>query len=111
MFDDLYDLLSHTWAWRWPLAHGQITAIDIERNREKRTARLAVAYEFSVGTDGPYTGESFWRPQFAEERRVGVARKKLHLHQEVTIRDRPDDPSMNSLRGGVSSLLKAATQP
>lgn len=97
--------------WRWPLARGRITAIDVERNREKRTARLAVAYEFSVGADGPYTGESFWRPQFAEEKGVGIARKRLRLHQEVTVRYRPDDPSVNSLDGGVSRLLKSLRQP
>ncbi len=63
MFNDLYDAISLLWSWRWPVAEGEVTAVDIERMRHDRnsdTARLAVAYEFSVGDDGPYTGECFW---------------------------------------------------
>jgi hypothetical protein len=52
MFNDLYDAISRLWSWRWPLAEGEVTAVDIERMRHDRnseTARIAVAYEFSVG--------------------------------------------------------------
>lgn len=107
MFEDLYDKMSLLFSWRWPLAEGAVTAVDVERNREKKTARLAVAYEFSVGEDGPYTGESFWTPAFAQERSVAAARRKLRPHQRVTVRYRPDDPSVNTLVGGVTKLLKS----
>jgi hypothetical protein len=107
MFGDLYDVLSMLWSWRWPVASGKVTAFDVERNREKQTARLALAYEFSIGIDGPYTGECFWQPAFSSERRVAMARRILRLHQSVQVRYRPDDPSVNTLDGGVGKLLKS----
>jgi hypothetical protein len=48
MFEDLYDAISLVWSWRWPVAEGEVTAVDTERMRQDRnsdTARLAVAYE------------------------------------------------------------------
>ncbi len=77
MLDNLYDAISLLWSWRWPVAEGEVTAVDVERNREKETARLAVAYEFSVGSDGPYTGECFWEPHIFSEKRVAAGRRKL----------------------------------
>jgi len=47
MFGDLYDAMSLLWSWRWPVTEGEVTAVGGD------TARLAVAYEFSVGDDGP----------------------------------------------------------
>jgi hypothetical protein len=40
------------WSWRWPLALGKVTTVDVERNREKQTAKLAVAYEFTLAKTG-----------------------------------------------------------
>ena len=109
MFDDLYDGLSLLWSRRWPVADGKITAVDVERFGDDRSiARLAVAYEFEVPTDGPYTGESFWRPVFFSVRRVAAARRKIHLRQPVRVRYRPGDPSVNTLDEGVAGLLKRA---
>ena len=71
MFEDLYDALSYLWSWNWPTAQGQITEVLIERVRHTRggeTVRLSVTYQFSVGTDGPFTGESFWAPAFFRRR-------------------------------------------
>lgn len=55
MFGDLYDALSFLWSWRWPVAQGDITAVDVERVQRGRdtTYRLAVAYEFSLRRGWP----------------------------------------------------------
>jgi Protein of unknown function (DUF3592) len=107
MLSDLYDVLSFIWSSRWPVVMGQVTAVDVQRNREKQTAKLAVAYEFSLGNDGPYSGEIFWQPAFSSERRVTEARRRIRLRQPVRVRYRPDDPSVNTLEGGVSRFLKS----
>ena len=100
MFGDLYDAVSFLFSWRWPRVDGEITAVDVERIRHTRgrdTFRLAVAYEFSLGDDGPYTGESFWAPAFCMNRRVIAARRKRRVRQAVVVRYRRDDPSVNRL--------------
>jgi hypothetical protein len=101
MFEDLYDAISRVWSWRWPVANGEITEVLLERVRHRTdnhsTVRLAVAFEFSIGDDGPYTGESFWRPLFPTTRRMQRAKGKFHRHQQVLVRYRPDDPSVNRL--------------
>lgn len=101
MFEDLYDSISFLWSWRWPTVGGEITAVVVERVRHYRggdTLRLAIAYKFSVGEDGPYDGESFWEPSFFwKKRRIVAARHRLHTRQHVLVRYRPDDPSVNTL--------------
>ncbi len=100
MFEDLFDSISFLWSWGWPSSEGQVTAIDVERIKHSRggdTLRLAIAYKFSVGEDGPYTGESFWEPSFFQRRRMAAARRKFHLHQSVMVHYRADDPSVNRL--------------
>ncbi len=100
MFRDLYDEISLLWSWLWPEATGQVTAVDIERikrHNSSDTLRLAVAFKFSVGSDGPYTGKSFWSPAFFVNRRVSAARHKIYVGQPVVVRYRPDDPSVNRL--------------
>lgn len=113
MFGDLYDSISLLWAWRWPVAHGQVTAVDIERIRRdnRYEARLAVAYEFSVGEDGPYTGESFWKPTFFSVKRVASARRTIRIRDRVTVRFRPDDPSVNTIDRSVKGLVKSRNMP
>jgi hypothetical protein len=107
MFRDLYDAVSRLWWWRWPTTEGEITAIDIERVGNDRV-RLAVAYKFSIGDDGPYTGESFWTPAFSigQLKSVRNAKRVLHIGQRVPVRYRGDDPSVNALDGGVYRLSK-----
>jgi hypothetical protein len=102
MFEDLYDAVSRVWSWRWPIAEGQVTEVMLERirhrgNSNSDTIRLAIVYEFSLGGDGPYTGESFWRPLFPSMKRMQNAKSKFHRHQRVTVRYRSDDPSVNTL--------------
>ena len=104
MFDDLYDALSVVWSWRWPTSEGQVTAVDIERithRSDSGTLRLAIAYKFSVGDDGPYTGEAFWQPSLFTKKRVFAARHKIRVRQRVTVRYRRDDPSVNTLDGRI----------
>jgi allantoicase len=105
MFEELYDAVSRLWSCRWPLADGEVTEVILDRIRHRGnspdTIRLAIAYEFSVGSDGPYTGESFWRPLFPSMKRVQDAKRKFHRHQRVIVRYRSDDPSVNRLDGRV----------
>jgi Protein of unknown function (DUF3592) len=109
MFEDLYDRVSVLWSRLWPVADGRVTEVISERlGRDRDRARLAVAYEFSVGSDGPYTGEGFWTPAFFPIRRVSSARRKLRKGTFVRVRYRPDDPSVNILDGGLAGLLKSA---
>jgi hypothetical protein len=72
MFAELYDALSFLFSWRWPEAVGEVTEVDVEcikhRVSDIETWRLAVAYKFSLGIDGPYAGESFWAPAFFGKR-------------------------------------------
>lgn len=113
MFKDLFDEISLLWSWRWPIADGEITAVDIERvGRNDDRLRLAVAYKFSVGEDGPYTGEGFWMPAFSigQVKTVHNARRTLHIRQRIQVRYRPDDPSVNRMAGGVRRLLKPPRQ-
>ena len=73
MFDDLYYVLSFGWSWKWPSVQGTITEVLIERlhpTSGNERCRLSVTYEFSVGADGPYTGEDFWNPYFFSKRRT-----------------------------------------
>jgi hypothetical protein len=87
MLEDLYDRISMLWSRRWPVAEGKVTEVISDRlGTDRKRARLAVAYEFSIGSDGPYTGEGFWTPAFFPLRRVSSAR----------VRYRPDDPQFSS---------------
>lgn len=109
MFEDLYDGISRLWSGSWPRTSGTVTEVlgeHIEFRSGEKRARLAVAYEFTIGNDGPYTGECFWTPIFFSTRRVARARRLIHKHQEVRIRYRRDNPSVNTLDGGVSRLLR-----
>jgi hypothetical protein len=105
MFEDLYDAISRLWSWRWPVAEGEITEVLLERIRHRSsnrdTIRLAIAFEFSVGDDGPYTGESFWRPLFPTTKRMQRAKGRFHRRQRVAVRYRSGNPSVNMLDGQV----------
>jgi len=106
----LYDALSFLWSSWWPTADGEITEVITEQTGDRNNSfRLAVAYKFSVGDDGPCTGECFWKPTLAlnQLRTVRNARKRLHVRQRIAIRYRRDDPSVNTLDGGVKRLLRS----
>jgi hypothetical protein len=107
MPEDLYDRISMLWSRRWPVAEGKVTEVISERlGTDRKRARLAIAYEFSIGRNEPYTGESFWTPAFFPLRRVSSARRKLRKRAPARVRYRPDDPSVNTLEGGVTKRLK-----
>jgi len=112
MFADLYDAVSLIFSSRWPRVDGVITAVDVERISHGKNAdswRLAVAYQFCIGDDGPYTGESFWNPHYGSKRTVIAAIRKMRTRQPVTIRYRKDDPSVNRLDRAVWARLKASS--
>jgi len=107
MFDDLYNAISFLGSWRWPEVMGEITAVDVERIAHSDgnvRLRLAVAYEFSINGDGPYTGESFWNPAFCVNRRVLEAKRKVRVRQTAVVRYRKDDPSVNKLHDWTGLL-------
>ena len=66
-------------------------------NERNERYRLSITYKFSVGTDGPYTGEDFWNPYFSTKGRSHAAEHKFHVGQPITVRYRSDDPSENRL--------------
>ena len=106
MLEDLYDSASLIFSPWWPRAQGEITEVDIERipsstGGRRDTVRLAVAYKFVVGNDGPYTGVSFWNPLRFTNKKIIAARHKLRPRQAVIVRYRPDDPSVNRLASSV----------
>jgi hypothetical protein len=108
MFGDLYDALSKLWSWSWPTVDGEATAVDVERQRHSRggdTLRLSVTYKFFVGSDGPYTGQSFWSPALFRNKKVVAARHKIHIRQRVSVRYRADDPSVNRLDRSIWEQL------
>lgn len=83
MFKDLYDRISLLFSKNWPTAEGKITGVY--PNPGGRGAQGMVVYEFSVGDDGPYTGEAPW---FGNVICTGGP---------VTVRYRTDDPSVNTI--------------
>jgi Protein of unknown function (DUF3592) len=98
MFDDLYDSMTKLLSWRWPTCQGEVTAVDIDPLAQRRYGpdiRLAVAYRFSVGDDGPYTGELFWEALTSAS--VLAAKDNIVVGQSVTVRYRRDNPSVNTL--------------
>jgi hypothetical protein len=108
VFDDLYDAISLLWSWRWPEIPGEVTAVDVDRVQDSdgiETFRLAVAYKFSIGNDGSYTGESFWQPTVSSKKRIFSARDRIGVNQKVNVRYRPDDPSVNKLDRSVWESL------
>lgn len=105
MFSELRDALSHLWSWRWPEATGEVTSVtvDIIPDSEGEYFRLTVAFKFFVGDDGPYTGQSFWTPTSRD--RILAARECFHLHDEIAVRYRADDPSVNKVAPSVWQTL------
>lgn len=93
MLSELYDSISLLFWRRWPTVEAVITAVNMRTGREPR---LIVAYEFSVGNDGPYTGEASW-PALPGDSDASCISDRLRVGQPVTVRYRPDDPSVNTV--------------
>src|SRR5689334_19142852 len=93
MFGELYDYISLLFSRCWPKVEGTVTAINLRSDPE---LRLVVLYQFSIGSDGPYTGESSWAPQPGDIDSTDLS-GRLSVGQSVTIRYRADDPSVNTL--------------
>lgn len=106
MFSEIYDALSKLWSWHWPTVEGEVTDACIERigSNQDRT-RLNVAYKFSIGDDGPYTGDATWQPLFSigSAKTLAAARRKCHVGRKLPVRYRPDDPSVNT--ADISGLV------
>jgi hypothetical protein len=98
MFSDLYDYISSIFSWRWPKAEGTITAFSIRGGDHER--RLVVSYEFCVGDDGPYTGNSSWLPRFGDTDVTDMT-EKLQVGKPIVVRYRHDNPSVNKLDRGA----------
>ena len=64
--------------------------------RQASEPALFISYEFSVGQDGPYTGESSW-PSRPGDTDVTNLSERLRVGQPLTIHYRPDDPSVNTV--------------
>lgn len=99
MFGDLYNSVSLMLSWRWPRAEGVVTAVEIEAIGRGRQ-RLALAYEFSLEGDGPYTGESFWTPWSGSGELIDL-NKRICVGQAVEIRYRRGDPSVSRVDPSV----------
>ena len=93
MLKNLYDDFSLMFYRRWPKAEGKITAVDICPGTEPD---VVIVYEFSVGDDGPYTGESS-PPYSFDGTTVMDIERTLSVGKSVWIRYRLDDPSVNKL--------------
>jgi hypothetical protein len=94
MFDVLYENISRMFSLRWPTAEASITGVYVDPIQQ---GQIEVAYEFSIGSDGPYTGQSsppFW---FGG---AGVVNADKMVGQSVTIRYRRSDPSVSTLDRG-----------
>lgn len=107
MFAEIYDRISFLLSRRWPVANGEITLVDVEQTKNHEY-RLSVAYKFSLGDDGPYTGEGFWTPAISWHglQKVERAQAALQIGQRIEVRYRPDDPSVNKVNGGVRRLVQ-----
>ena len=103
MFSDLFDNISLIFSWRWPKAEGVITAIDLQHIYDEVSGterpRIVVVYKFSVGDDGPYTGESAW-PRLEQMDLMNI-NEVLRPGQAVTVLYRKNNPSVNRLDRSV----------
>ena len=94
MFEDLSDSFTKLFSWRWPTVEGVITAIGTEP-APRGELQLAISYEFSVGDDGPYTGEYYCGTRFVPT--VTASDGDSLIGKSVTVRYQPNNPSVNTL--------------
>lgn len=93
MFDDLRDRVSLLFAHDWPAADGQLTSVSVYPY--ERGIQFVITYTFSLA-DGPYTGESRSPIWYPGEKIVEI-NDKFRVGQQVTVRYRSDDPTVNKL--------------
>ncbi len=60
--------------------------------------RIRVDYKFSIGEDGPYTGESVWTPSASLATNFN---EKFGVGKSVIVRYRRTNPSVNKLDRNV----------
>jgi hypothetical protein len=101
MFELLSDYASFLLSWRWPKTDGTITGIDILDGRQ-----LAVVYEFSLSGEGPYAGRSAMPAWFSGPDLTSI-NESLRVGQEVAVRYRRSNPSLNRLDWSVWQNLQA----
>ena len=97
MFGEFLDWLSKSLSRWWPTAEGEITAVRLLDGEEG----LIVEYKFYLANDGPYTGESRWGPALNPVNVMDIP-ETLRIGNAVTVRYRPDDPSVNTLERDFS---------
>ena len=94
MFNELYDSVSLVFYRCWPTANAAITRVCADPQRHG--FQLRVAYEFSVGDDGRYVGESacpFW---FGGTNLANI-NDKFQVGRIISVRYRRSDPSLNRI--------------
>jgi|HubBroStandDraft_4_1064222.scaffolds.fasta_scaffold06172_8 hypothetical protein len=94
MFSDLYDYVSLFFYRHWPSVEGEITAVRILGG----SGRLLVEYSFSLA-GGSYIGESGC-PWSVDTAAVNI-HQRLSVGRSVTVRYRPDNPTVNKLDRSV----------
>ena len=93
MFSELFETISLVFSRRWPTAEGTITAVDLGYGKG---LNITVVYEFSVGDDGPYTGETRSPSWFGGTDVLNIS-KQLAVGNTIMIRYRVDNPSVSKL--------------
>src|SRR5262245_53554421 len=92
MLADLYDYVSLLFSC-WPTVEARITAVNFRYEEG-----LFVLYEFSIGDDGPYTGESRFLRRSSND--AVDMREKWKVGQPIGGRYGRDDPSVNRMDPG-----------
>ena len=95
MVEDFRDSVSLLLSRNWPTADGQITGVSAYPY-DRGGIQFALTYTFFVSDDGPYSGESHSPGWFPGEKVVEI-NDKFRVGQKVTVRYRPDNPTINKL--------------
>ena len=94
MLEDLRDAASLLFSRSWLKAEGSITRVYVDPY--ERGFYLRIAYEFSIGADGPYTGESRCPTWFGGTDVLDI-NNTFAIGRSVPIRYKPGDPSINKI--------------
>ncbi len=95
MFSDLYDYISLLLYWLWPSVEGQITAVRILGG----SGRFLVEYKFSLEMD--LTSVKPVALLGLSARQLSTFNETFPIGQSMTVRYRPDNPSVNKLDRSV----------
>jgi hypothetical protein len=105
VFEDLRDAAVLLFSRNWPIAEGSITRVYVDPY--ERGFYLRVAYEFSIGTDGPYTGESSCPTWFGGTDVMDI-NESFKIGSVVPIRYKATNPSVNKIDPSFWSDLENA---